>query len=56
MFSISGMAFQDSWTVDLARLRECYILTVAPDGRLVPFCAYNITSKQGKALYRGHGK
>ena len=56
MFSISGMAFQDSWTVDLARLRECYILTVAPDGRLVPFCAYNITSKQGKALYRGNGR
>ena len=56
MFSISGMAFQDSWTVDLARLRDCYILTVAPDGRLVPFCAYNLTSRQGKALYRGNGR
>ena len=56
MFSISGMAFQDSWTVDLARLRDCYILTVAPDGRLVPFCAYNLTSQQGKALYRGNGR
>jgi 7,8-dihydro-6-hydroxymethylpterin dimethyltransferase len=56
MFSISGMAFQDSWTVDLARLRECYILTVAPDGRLVPFCAYNLTSQQGKTLYRGNGR
>ncbi len=56
MFSISGMAFQDSWTVDLARLRDCYILTVAPDGRLIPFCAYNLTSRQGKALYRGNGR
>jgi uncharacterized radical SAM superfamily Fe-S cluster-containing enzyme len=56
IFSISGMAFQDSWTVDLARLRDCYILTVAPDGRLVPFCAYNLTSQQGKALYRGNGR
>jgi len=56
MFSISGMAFQDSWTVDLARLRDCYILTVAPDGRLIPFCAYNLTSRQGKTLYRGNGR
>jgi uncharacterized radical SAM superfamily Fe-S cluster-containing enzyme len=56
MFSISGMAFQDSWTIDLERLRDCYILTVAPDGRLVPFCAYNLTSQQGKALYRGNGR
>ena len=56
MFSISGMAFQDSWTVNLARLRDCYILTVAPDGRLIPFCAYNLTSQQGKGLYRGNGR
>jgi 7,8-dihydro-6-hydroxymethylpterin dimethyltransferase len=55
-FSISGMAFQDSWTVDLARLRDCYILTVAPDGKLVPFCAYNLTSLHGEALYRGNGR
>ena len=56
MISISGMAFQDSWTVDLARLRDCYILTVAPDGRLIPFCVYNLTSQKGKALYRGNGR
>jgi uncharacterized radical SAM superfamily Fe-S cluster-containing enzyme len=56
MFSISGMAFQDCWTVDLTRLRECCVITVAADGRLVPFCAYNLTSLQGKALYRGNGR
>jgi uncharacterized radical SAM superfamily Fe-S cluster-containing enzyme len=56
MLSISGMAFQDSWTVDLARLRDCCVITVAADGRLVPFCAYNLTSQRGKALYRGNGR
>jgi uncharacterized radical SAM superfamily Fe-S cluster-containing enzyme len=56
MISISGMAFQDCWTIDLARLRDCCVITVAADGRLVPFCAYNLTSRQGKALYRENGR
>jgi len=56
LISISGMAFQDVWTLDLERLRECYIITVSPDGRLIPFCAYNLTSRCGKTLYRNnHG-
>lgn len=52
-FFISGMAFQDGWTLDLERLRDCCIHTVSPDGRLVPFCAYNLTDRNGRALYRG---
>jgi 7,8-dihydro-6-hydroxymethylpterin dimethyltransferase len=52
IIAISGMAFQDAWTMDLERLHECYILTVAPDGRLIPFCAYNLTNRDGKSLYR----
>jgi uncharacterized radical SAM superfamily Fe-S cluster-containing enzyme len=51
-FSISGMAFQDAWTLDLERLRECFIHVVSPDRRVVPFCAYNLTSVSGDALYR----
>lgn len=52
-FSISAMAFQDVWNLDLERLRGCCIHVVAPDGRLIPFCAYNLTSNQGAPLYRG---
>ena len=52
-FSISCMAFQDAWTVDLERLQGCCIHVLAPDGGLVPFCAYNLTSARGKALHRG---
>lgn len=54
-FCVSGMAFQDAWTLDLERLRECYIHTASPDGRLVPFCAYNLTDPRGQALYRRSG-
>ena len=50
--SISGMAFQDAWTLDLERLRECFIHVVSPDRRIVPFCAYNLTSLSGESLYR----
>ncbi len=52
IFCISGMAFQDAWTLDLERLRDCCIHTVAPDGRIVPFCAYNLTARDGRSLYR----
>lgn len=52
--TVSGMAFQDAWNVDLERLKDCCIHTVAAaDGKLVPFCAYNLTDSSGKYLYRG---
>jgi 7,8-dihydro-6-hydroxymethylpterin dimethyltransferase len=52
--SISAMAFQDAWNLDLERLRDCCIHVVARDGGLVPFCAYNLTSATGRSLYRGN--
>lgn len=55
-FSISGMAFQDAWNLDLERLRDCCIHTVSPAGRLIPFCAYNLTNQAGQALYRNRGR
>jgi uncharacterized radical SAM superfamily Fe-S cluster-containing enzyme len=51
-FSISAMAFQDIWNLDLERLRDCCIHVVSPDGRLIPFCIYNITDFEGRYLYR----
>lgn len=49
---ISGMAFQDAWTLDLERLKGCHLHVLHPDGRLIPFCAYNLTDRQGYAVYR----
>ena len=50
--SISGMAFQDAWTLDLDRLRDCLIHVVSADRKLIPFCAYNLTAKDGRSIYR----
>jgi uncharacterized radical SAM superfamily Fe-S cluster-containing enzyme len=51
-FSVSAMAFQDAWNLDLERVRQCCIHVMAPDGRLVPFCLYNLTAGDGRPLYR----
>ena len=52
LFSISGMAFQDSWNLDLELLQDCCIQVAASDARLIPFCAYNLTDSHGHTLYR----
>ncbi|WP_158240559.1 radical SAM (seleno)protein TrsS [Telmatospirillum siberiense] len=49
---ISGMAFQDAWTLDLDRLRQCYIHVATPDQRLVPLCAFNLSGMNGETIYR----
>jgi len=54
-FTISAMAFQDAWTLNLDRLQGCCIHVARPDGRLVPFCAFNLTSRDGRSLHRGRG-
>jgi len=51
-FTLSAMAFQDAYGVDLERIRRCHIHIVTRDRRLVPFCMYNMTSAAGVPLYR----
>lgn len=55
--AVSAMTFMDAWNLDLERLRDCYIHVVARQGnvRLIPFCAYNLTSIDGNSLYRKTG-
>ena len=55
ILAVSAMAFQDAWTLDLERLQGCCIHVASPDGRLVPFCAYNLTSASGETLHRRTG-
>ena len=52
LISVSAMAFQDVWNLDLDRVRDCCIHVMAPDARLVPFCLYNLTGRSGQRLYR----
>ena len=42
-FTVTAMAFQDAWTLELERLRKCS-LHVISDGKTVPFCAQYLTS------------
>jgi uncharacterized radical SAM superfamily Fe-S cluster-containing enzyme len=51
-FSVSAMAFQDVWNLDLKRVQDCCIHVMASNGALVPFCLYNLTASDGKRLYR----
>lgn len=50
-FSITGMAFQDAWTLDLDRLQKCYIFVVDKRCVPIPFCAYNLTAVDGSRLH-----
>ncbi len=38
---VGAMHFQDSYNYDIERVKRCGIHQVTPDGRLIPFCAYN---------------
>ncbi len=40
-FMIVVQDFQDPFTLDLGKLRKCCVAEIVPDGRLIPFCAYN---------------
>ena len=50
--TISGMIFQDSFNLDLDRLKRCYICEVDSRYGIVPFCAYNLTDIHGRSYYR----
>ncbi len=51
-FTVSGMAFMDADSLDLDRLRRCYICEADAERGMVPFCAYNLTASDGRSLYR----
>ena len=41
-FTVTGMAFQDAYNLDIERLRRCS-LHVYDEGRIIPFCARYLT-------------
>lgn len=51
-FAVSGMAFQDCWSMNIERLKGCCIHVAQPDGRLIPFCAFNLTATDGTSIHR----
>ncbi|MGA1975540.1 MAG: radical SAM protein [Conexivisphaerales archaeon] len=51
ILSISMMAFQDGWTLDVERMRRCRVHIIRPGGQLVPFCAYYLADRDGRRIY-----
>jgi hypothetical protein len=41
IFAVTIEGFMDRWTFDVARAATCCVQEALPDGRIVPFCAYN---------------
>jgi uncharacterized radical SAM superfamily Fe-S cluster-containing enzyme len=41
MMYVGGMHFQDNYNYDIERVKRCVIHYATPDGRIIPFCAYN---------------
>ncbi len=39
---IGTMHFQDLYNIDLERVKKCGVHYATPDGRIIPFCTYNI--------------
>lgn len=40
-FMIAVQDFQDPYTLDVEKLKKCCVSEITPDGRIIPFCAYN---------------
>jgi hypothetical protein len=40
-FVITAQDFQDPYTLNVRQLMKCCVAQITPDGRLIPFCAYN---------------
>ncbi len=39
---LGTMHFQDLYNIDLERVKKCGVHYATPDGRIIPFCTYNI--------------
>ena len=41
VFAVTVKAFMDPYTLDVKQLMKCCVGVLVPDGRMIPFCAYN---------------
>ncbi len=50
MLFLGNMHFMDLYNYDVERVMRCNIHYLSPDGRIIPFCAYNVLND----IYRDH--
>ncbi|MDR1604282.1 MAG: radical SAM protein [Gracilibacteraceae bacterium] len=48
--AIVVMNYMDCYNLDLQKTRECSMVVMSRDGRLVPFCLYHLTDAEGNRL------
>jgi uncharacterized radical SAM superfamily Fe-S cluster-containing enzyme len=53
--SLIIMNYMDALTMDLERMEECSMFVTMPDGRLIPFCSYQLTSCTGMRVHAPWG-
>ena len=41
VFMVVAQDFQDAYTLNVRQLMKCCVAEIVPDGRIIPFCAYN---------------
>src|SRR5262245_19520537 len=41
VFLVMAQDFQDPYTLNVRQLMKCCVAEIVPDGRIIPFCAYN---------------
>jgi 7,8-dihydro-6-hydroxymethylpterin dimethyltransferase len=41
VFMVAAQDFQDPYTLNVRQLMKCCVAEIVPDGRIIPFCAYN---------------
>ncbi len=49
--SVIIMNYMDAATCDLQRMKECSMFDTMLDGRLIPFCAYQLTDGEGRRVH-----
>jgi uncharacterized radical SAM superfamily Fe-S cluster-containing enzyme len=54
LIMVGGMHFQDLYNYDIERVKRCVIHYAVPDGRLIPFCAYNTGPEFRKEVEEKH--
>lgn len=49
--SILVMNYMSAYDIDLERLQQCSMTVADSEGRLIPFCAYQLTDSKGRRLH-----
>lgn len=53
--SVIIMNYMDAMTTTIERMRECSMTVAMKDGRVIPFCSYQMTDTQGNRIYEMWG-